>query len=63
MVFARIWHVVGGKRRSTSAEMLRRAQRLRDQGRIGRAAEIVNQALLLDPDLHDCLLHKSVRPV
>jgi tetratricopeptide (TPR) repeat protein len=49
MVFARIWHVVGGKRRSTSAEMLRRAQRLRDQGRIGRAAEIVNQALLLDP--------------
>src|ERR1700752_4735074 len=49
MVFARIWHLVGVKRRATSAEMLRRAQRLRDQGRIGRAAEIVNQALLLDP--------------
>src|SRR5678816_4617231 len=49
MVFARIWRLVGGRRRSTSAEMLRRAQRLRDQGRIGRAAEIVNQALLLDP--------------
>src|SRR4030095_14879473 len=49
MVFARIWHLVGGRRRSTSAEMLRRAQRRRDEGRIGRAAEIVNQALLLDP--------------
>ena len=50
MVFARIWHIVGGKRRpATSAQMLRRAQRLRDQGRIARAVEIVDDALMRDP--------------
>jgi tetratricopeptide (TPR) repeat protein len=50
MVLGRLWHMVGGRRRMpTTAELLRRAQRLRDQGRIARASEIVGQALVLDP--------------
>jgi tetratricopeptide (TPR) repeat protein len=50
MVFARIWHwAVRGKRHPTSAQMLRRAQRLRDEGRFARAVEVVEEALLHDP--------------
>src|SRR5262245_11373315 len=50
MVFARIWHLLGGKRRQpTSAQMFRQAQRLRDDGRIEDAGELVESALLNDP--------------
>lgn len=50
MVFARIWHMVGGRRRQpTSAQMFRQAQRLRDEGRFEDAAEIVENALLNEP--------------
>lgn len=50
MVFARIWHMLGGRRRQpTSALMLRRAQRLRDEGRYRRALGLVDEALLHDP--------------
>lgn len=50
MVFARIWHVLGGRRRQpTSALILRRAQRLRDEGRYRRAVGLVDEALLHDP--------------
>ena len=38
MVFARIWHMLGGRRRRpTSAQMFRQAQRLRDEGRFERS--------------------------
>jgi len=50
MLFAQIWHFVRGKRRQpTSAVMLRRAQRLRDEGRYRRAAGLVDETLLHDP--------------
>ncbi len=50
MVFARIWRMVGGRRRQpTSAQMFRQAQRLRDEGRFEDAAEIVESALLNEP--------------
>src|SRR4029077_19587036 len=50
MLFAQIWHFVRGKRRQpTSALMLRRAQRLRDEGRYRRAAGLVDEAVLHDP--------------
>jgi Tfp pilus assembly protein PilF/predicted regulator of Ras-like GTPase activity (Roadblock/LC7/MglB family) len=50
MVFARIWHMIGGRRRQpTSAQMFRQAQRLRDEGRFEHAAELVESALLSDP--------------
>ena len=50
MFLARLWHMVGGKkRRPTTAQMLWRAQRLRDEGRFERATEIVDTALLHDP--------------
>jgi tetratricopeptide (TPR) repeat protein len=50
MVFARIWHIVARKRRpSTSVQMFRRAQHLRDEARYKRAALVVEDALLQDP--------------
>src|SRR5437879_11787355 len=50
MLFARIWHLVRGKKRQpTSTLMLRRVQRLRDEGRYRRAAGLVDEALLHDP--------------
>src|SRR6266404_2166338 len=50
MLFARIWHLVRGKRRQpTSALMFRRAQSLRDEGSYRRAAGLVDEALLHDP--------------
>ena len=50
MVFARIWHRLGGRRRQpTSAQMLRQAQRLRDDGRFEDAAELVADALIREP--------------
>ena len=51
MVFARIWHRLGGRRRRppTSAQMFRQAQRLRDEGRFEDAAELVADALIREP--------------
>src|SRR2546426_4432035 len=50
MLFARIWHLVRGKKRQpTGTLMLRRVQRLRDEGRYRRAAGLVDEALLHDP--------------
>jgi tetratricopeptide (TPR) repeat protein len=50
MVFARIWHRLGGRRRQpTSAQMFRQAQRLRDDGRFEDAAELVADALIREP--------------
>jgi len=50
MIFARIWHMLGGKRRRpTSAHMFRKAQRLRDEGRLQDANELVEAALRRDP--------------
>jgi tetratricopeptide (TPR) repeat protein len=51
MGFARIWHVLGGgrRRRPTSAQMFRQAQRLRDHGRFEDAAELVADALIREP--------------
>jgi len=50
MGFRRIWHLLrGGRRRPTSAQMLRRAQRLRDDGRFEDAAELVAEALIRVP--------------
>ena len=50
MLFARIWHLVRGKKQqSTSVLMFRRAHRLRDEGRYRRAAGLVDEALLHDP--------------
>ncbi len=50
MVFARIWHRLGGRRRQpTSAQMFRQAQRLRDEGRFEDAAELVADALIREP--------------
>jgi Tfp pilus assembly protein PilF len=51
MVFARIWHMLGGKRRRrpTSAQMFRQAQRLRDEGRFEDASELVADALIREP--------------
>src|SRR5207245_9467370 len=50
MLFARIWHLVRGKKRQpTSTLMLRRVQRLRDEGRYRRAAGLVDEALPHDP--------------
>jgi len=50
MAFARIWHMLGGRRRRpTSAQMFRRAQRLRDEGRFEVAAELIENALLSEP--------------
>ena len=50
MVFARIWHRLGGRRRPpTSAQMFRQAQRLRDEGRFEDAAELVADALIREP--------------
>src|SRR5207237_7081660 len=50
MLFARIWHLVRGKKRQpTGTLMLRQVQRLRDEGRYRRAAGLVDEALLHDP--------------
>lgn len=51
MLVARIWHIFGGgrRRRPTSAQMFRQAQRLRDRGRIEDAAELVTEALMREP--------------
>ena len=51
MAFARIWHMLGGgrRRRPTSAQMFRQAQRLRDDGRFEDAAELVADALIREP--------------
>jgi tetratricopeptide (TPR) repeat protein len=51
MGFARIWHALGGgrRRRPTSAQMFRQAQRLRDDGRFEDAAELVADALIREP--------------
>ncbi|HYS15522.1 MAG TPA: tetratricopeptide repeat protein [Candidatus Binatia bacterium] len=50
MVFARIWHMVRGeRRRPTSAQTFRRAQRLRDEGRFEDAAALVDSGLVLEP--------------
>jgi tetratricopeptide (TPR) repeat protein len=50
MVFARIWHRLGGRRRQpTSAQIFRQAQRLRDEGRFDDAAELVADALIREP--------------
>ena len=50
MLFARIWHLVRGKKRQpTGTLMLRRVQRLRDEGRYRRAAGLVDEALVHDP--------------
>jgi tetratricopeptide (TPR) repeat protein len=50
MVFARIWHMLGGRRpQPTSAQMFRQAQRLRDEGRFEDAAELVADALIREP--------------
>ena len=51
MGFARIWHMLGGgrRRRPTSAQMFRQAQRLRDDGRFEDAAELVADALIREP--------------
>lgn len=51
MLVARIWHMLGGgrRRRPTSAQMFRQAQRLRDQGRFEDAAELVTEALMHEP--------------
>ncbi len=50
MAFARIWHMLGGRRRRpTTAQMFRQAQRLRDEGRVEDAAELVESALLSEP--------------
>jgi tetratricopeptide (TPR) repeat protein len=50
MVFARIWHRLGGRRRQpTSAQMFRQAQRLRIDGRFEDAAELVADALIREP--------------
>jgi tetratricopeptide (TPR) repeat protein len=50
MVFARIWHRLGGRRRRpTSAQIFRQAQRLRDEGRFEDAAELVADALIREP--------------
>jgi tetratricopeptide (TPR) repeat protein len=50
MVFARIWHMFGGRRRQpTSAQMFRQAQRLRDDGRVEDAAALVADALIREP--------------
>src|SRR6185369_10468663 len=56
MVFARIWHRLGGRRRQpTSAQMFRQAQRLRDDGRfeLGRVLEapVIPEALRLSEHL------------
>src|SRR6267142_1971139 len=50
MVLARIWHMVRGeRRRPTSAQTFRRAQRLRDEGRFEDAAALVDSGLVLEP--------------
>jgi len=51
MAFARIWHMLGGgrRRRPTSAQVFRQAQRLRDDGRFEDAAELVADALIREP--------------
>jgi tetratricopeptide (TPR) repeat protein len=50
MVFTLIWHMLGGRRRPpTTAQMFRQAQRLRDEGRLEDAAELVEDALIRDP--------------
>src|SRR5215470_15306998 len=50
MIFARIWHLLGGKRRRpTSTHMFRQAQRLRDEGRLQDANDLVEAALRREP--------------
>ena len=51
MTFARIWHMLRGgrRRRPTSAQAFRQAQRLRDDGRFEDAAELVADALIREP--------------
>jgi tetratricopeptide (TPR) repeat protein len=51
MVFARIWHSMGGRRRTPSTiQIFRQAARERDAGRFEEAAALVARGLRLDPD-------------